>query len=43
MAAAYEFLESFDWPTYKEIRREQRALDVALSRIGRVKSRNGAL
>jgi len=35
MTAAYEFLETFDWPTYKEIRREQRDLDAALSRIGK--------
>ena len=35
MTAAYNFLESFDWTTYKEIRREQRALEVSLSRFGR--------
>ena len=39
MIAAYEFLETFDWPTYKEIRREQRALDVSLSRFGKGRSR----
>ena len=32
MAAAYDFLESFDWLTYKEIRREQQALDASLAR-----------
>ena len=40
MVAAYEFLETFDWLTYKEIRREQRALEVSLSRFGKVRSRH---
>lgn len=31
MKAAYEFLECFDWPTYKEIRREQYNMDRAIS------------
>ena len=40
MVAAYEFLETFDWPTYKEIRREQLALDISLSRFSKGRSRN---
>ena len=39
MSAAYDFLEAFDWSTYKEIRREQLALDVSLARFGRGRSR----
>jgi len=39
MVAAYEFLEDFDWLTYKEIRREQQALSVSLSRFGKGKTR----
>ena len=39
MISAYEFLESFDWITYKEIRREQQALDISLSRYGKTRSR----
>ncbi|MCL2549041.1 MAG: patatin-like phospholipase family protein [Symbiobacteriaceae bacterium] len=33
MKAAYDFLEEFDWHTYKEIRREQQALAMSLSRL----------
>jgi len=36
MLAAYGHLEEFDWITYKEIRRQQRALDITLSRYKRV-------
>jgi len=39
MTAAYEFLELFDWTSYKEIRREQHALDASLSRFGRARSK----
>jgi len=42
MVAAYEFLEAFDWMTYKEIRREQHALEASLSRIHRDGSQHRA-
>ena len=38
MNAAYEFLETFDWLSYKAIRREQLALDLSLARYRKVKS-----
>ena len=34
MVSAYDFLETFDWPTYKQIRREQIDLNASLSRFG---------
>ena len=43
MTAAYEFLETFDWQTYKEIRHEQHKLDVSLSRFGKGRSRKGEI
>ena len=37
MDAAYEFLETFEWETYKNIRREQLAHDLSLARYGKRK------
>jgi len=39
MSAAYDFLEDFEWDTYKEIRREQQKHDRSLSRLGKFRPR----
>ena len=38
MYAARDFLETFDWPAYKEIRREHQALNRRISQYGRKKT-----